>query len=220
MRACGVTAFVECSHRLISRSNLNLHKVRFVIIAGWAYNICRIHVLPCGCTSHYMVHFLERMYQLYFNQFYNGLILVYLLSTWDISWTWSSGLRYICMGTFDRRSDCVLRILQQPKCFHKWDKTTAYLGYSINNRLSEQRPCVFRINGKRSGTTKYRIEDLAKCKHQTCRNFGILKHNLNYTEHIRWGVKPVKFYFIIFILMLNLLYLQHSYFVLKTKTVL
>lgn len=54
-----VTALVECGHRFVSRSNLDLHKVSLRVVAGRAIRVCRINVLPGSCSAHNVINFLE-----------------------------------------------------------------------------------------------------------------------------------------------------------------
>lgn len=54
-----VAALVKCGHGLVGRSNLDLHKVRLRVIAGWTNRVCGIDVLP-GCSSaHNVINLLE-----------------------------------------------------------------------------------------------------------------------------------------------------------------
>lgn len=54
-----VTALVECGHRFVSRSNLDLHKVGLCVVAGRAISVRRIDVLPGSSSAHNVIHFLE-----------------------------------------------------------------------------------------------------------------------------------------------------------------
>lgn len=54
--AFAVCASVEGGHRLVGRSNLQLHKERFGVFALWTWCIRGIDILPALFSTHHVVH--------------------------------------------------------------------------------------------------------------------------------------------------------------------
>merc|ERR1719450_711654 len=59
MVALLVGTLVECSHRLVSRPCLNLHKIGSMVFTLWTLFVTAVHVFPSSCTSKHVVHLFQ-----------------------------------------------------------------------------------------------------------------------------------------------------------------